>query len=208
MSLIKCPNSGCPHRCRPDTFEKNGQCSRCIKYGKISSSVSPVILSSITLPITPNKSSDISEQKTPNISEKKTPNTTSNKENTPIDTRSRKNLGNKFSVDLWRIHIGDTFEGLCFCGTVLTYPNFHIGHVKAFADGGDESINNTIPICMSCNLAMKTTNMNEYYKAKYNIDISTVDRKNPKERQILELRAQFAKLSMEMKKMKEIIESL
>lgn len=222
MFLIKCPNTDCVHKCRFTTFEKYGQCSKCVKANNANISKpdkdinkpnkeNASVDANTSISSNANNASFSKPSDNDNLNESQESNSDELNENkmTPTKmTRSRKPFSNKFSTDLWKLHFGDTFEGLCFCKTVLIYPNFHIGHIKSFNDGGDESIENTIPICMSCNLSMKTTNLIDYYKTKYCIDIRTVDRKNYKEKAILELREQFEKLTIEMKKLKEIVQSL
>ena len=40
--------------------------------------------------------------------------------------------------------------------------SFHCGHVVAEADGGPTTVDNLRPVCATCNLSMRTQNMNTF----------------------------------------------
>ena len=68
-------------------------------------------------------------------------------------------------VAVWNTYIGETVgRAKCLvCGHMdITQMNFHCGHVIAEVNGGKVSIENLRPICASCNLSMRTTNMHEF----------------------------------------------
>ena len=67
----------------------------------------------------------------------------------------------------WDKWIGDNIaKTKCMCCEIneIKMNNFHCGHVISEANGGSISIENLRPICSSCNLSMKTENMNDFKK--------------------------------------------
>ena len=84
-----------------------------------------------------------------------------------IDTIDSNIFNSKITVELknrvWECYFGDSKTANCPCGTVIGISDNHCGHIKARARGGKTTIDNLRPICASCNLRMKTRNMNEYF---------------------------------------------
>jgi hypothetical protein len=77
----------------------------------------------------------------------------------------RKNIPKAVKQCVWKKYISDTcLKGKCFvgCGTSIQIHNFEVGHVIAFANGGEDIIDNLRPICYLCNRSMGTTNLNEF----------------------------------------------
>jgi hypothetical protein len=77
----------------------------------------------------------------------------------------------KLKTDVWNKYIGrEKGVAPCYCCriTEMDKNHFHCGHVIAEANGGTTSIDNLRPICGPCNLSMKTENMHEYMKKRYN----------------------------------------
>lgn len=51
----------------------------------------------------------------------------------------------------------------CFhCQEKLDYTQFECGHIKAVADGGDNSLANLIPVCFLCNRSVGKKNAQEF----------------------------------------------
>ncbi len=52
-------------------------------------------------------------------------------------------------------------NGKCWCcnDQPISYTNFQCGHIKSEKDGGLQEVENLRPICVSCNLSMRTQNM-------------------------------------------------
>ena len=77
----------------------------------------------------------------------------------------RTTIPKKVRMEAWDRYIGmDIGKALCMCCEKedMTQMTFHCGHVISHADGGGMHINNLRPICASCNLSMRTQNMNEF----------------------------------------------
>ena len=69
----------------------------------------------------------------------------------------------------WAKWIGnDIATAKCLCCAVndIRMNSFHCGHVVAEADGGPTTVDNLRPICATCNLSMRTQNMN-LFKEKH-----------------------------------------
>jgi 5-methylcytosine-specific restriction endonuclease McrA len=82
----------------------------------------------------------------------------------PIKKR-KATIPKSMRVAVWNTYIGETIgRAKCLvCGHMdITQMNFHCGHVIAEVNGGKVSIENLRPICASCNLSMRTTNMHEF----------------------------------------------
>jgi hypothetical protein len=69
---------------------------------------------------------------------------------------------------VWYKYIGaDKAEGKCYvCGRTIHITDFDLGHNKAKAKGGGDSIANLRPICRTCNTSMQTTSI-ETFKARH-----------------------------------------
>ena len=68
---------------------------------------------------------------------------------------------------VWDTYIGeDIGKSLCLCcnHVYIRQIEFHCGHVRSEAEGGEINVSNLRPICAQCNLSMGKTNMNEFKK--------------------------------------------
>jgi hypothetical protein len=66
---------------------------------------------------------------------------------------------------VWNEYIGAIYaEAKCVCcqRETIHITSFHCGHVIPESKGGAQTIENLRPICLHCNLAMGTTDMNEF----------------------------------------------
>lgn len=69
----------------------------------------------------------------------------------------------KLKHEVWVHWFGDDVEAKCPCGTTITEDDNHCGHIEARARGGKTAVRNLRPICGSCNMRMKTQNLNDYF---------------------------------------------
>lgn len=71
----------------------------------------------------------------------------------PKETRSK----------VWRKWCGNTLDGVCYCcDSIIQYEKWHCGHIQARYKGGTVDEENLRPVCIKCNLDMKTLHMYEY----------------------------------------------
>lgn len=69
----------------------------------------------------------------------------------------------------WQKWIGDEVaKAKCLCCGIneIKMNSFHCGHVVAEAMGGPTTVDNLRPVCATCNLSMRTQNM-EKFKGQY-----------------------------------------
>jgi hypothetical protein len=65
----------------------------------------------------------------------------------------------------WQKWIGDEVaKTKCLCCGVndIKMNSFHCGHVISEADGGPTTVENLRPVCATCNLSMRTQNMEKF----------------------------------------------
>lgn len=77
----------------------------------------------------------------------------------------KKHIPKSMRIAVWNTYIGEEIgRTKCLvCRHVdITQMNFHCGHVIAEACGGKTCVENLRPICATCNLSMRTMNMNEF----------------------------------------------
>jgi hypothetical protein len=77
----------------------------------------------------------------------------------------------------WQRWIGDDIaKAKCLCCGVneIKMNSFHCGHVVAEADGGPTTVDNLRPVCATCNLSMRTQNM-EKFKGQHGLGANTID---------------------------------
>ena len=68
-------------------------------------------------------------------------------------------------VAVWLKHCGEVYNHKCyvkFCQKVINAHEFHVGHIVAEANGGENCLSNYLPICATCNLSMGTKSIYEY----------------------------------------------
>lgn len=74
----------------------------------------------------------------------------------------------------WQRWVGDHIaKTKCLCCGVndIKMNSFHCGHVISEADGGPTTVENLRPICATCNLSMRTQNM-EVFKGQHALGIA------------------------------------
>jgi 5-methylcytosine-specific restriction endonuclease McrA len=72
-------------------------------------------------------------------------------------------ISKKLKHEVWVHWFKEAESVVCPCGTIITAEENHCGHIVARAKGGRTAVENLRPVCASCNLRMKTRNMNEYF---------------------------------------------
>ena len=76
----------------------------------------------------------------------------------------------------WQRWIGDDIaKAKCLCCGIneIKMNSFHCGHVVAEADGGPTTVDNLRPVCATCNLSMRTQNM-EKFKMQHGLGVAGV----------------------------------
>ena len=77
----------------------------------------------------------------------------------------------------WQRWIGDDIaKAKCLCCGIneIKMNSFHCGHVISEADGGPTTVDNLRPVCATCNLSMRTQNM-EKFKGQHGLGANTID---------------------------------
>ena len=79
-------------------------------------------------------------------------------------SRRRKAPGKVFRRKVWQHNFGmDRQRAPCFiCSSPISVWDFEVGHNKAFADGGDLTLDNCLPICSVCNKSQGTLTFAEF----------------------------------------------
>ena len=76
---------------------------------------------------------------------------------------NRKTIPKKLRTQVWEKNFGSSLEGECYCcRDVIRFDGFHVAHRVSVFDGGDNSIENLTATCITCNLEMGTTHIDEY----------------------------------------------
>jgi hypothetical protein len=74
----------------------------------------------------------------------------------------------------WQRWIGDDIaKAKCLCCGIneIKMNSFHCGHVISEADGGPTTVDNLRPVCATCNLSMRTQNM-ETFKGQHRLGVA------------------------------------
>ena len=72
-------------------------------------------------------------------------------------------ISKKLKHEVWVHWFKDAESVVCPCGSTIMEKNNHCGHIVARAKGGKTAVENLRPVCASCNLRMKTRNLNDYF---------------------------------------------
>lgn len=82
---------------------------------------------------------------------------------------ARKPLPQSVRYDVWNRDVGEKHAfGCCtVCTRRISIQSFHVGHIVAVANGGTDNIDNLCVLCSACNLAMGTTDLNEFRMRYY-----------------------------------------
>ena len=78
--------------------------------------------------------------------------------------RARKSIPKALRKRVWITYIGEIFKGNCFCckSNTIDSFDFHCGHIVAHVNGGQMTLENLRPICITCNNSMGTENLLEF----------------------------------------------
>lgn len=79
--------------------------------------------------------------------------------------KKRKQIPTKIRQLTWRKYIGDSMNGNCWCcAGVITFEQWHAGHVVPASKGGPDKVDNLRPLCSSCNLSMGNSHMGDFIR--------------------------------------------
>lgn len=80
------------------------------------------------------------------------------------DDASKKSIPACIRLQVWKkTNVNQSDAGLCFtCCNDLYYSDMECGHIKARALGGDDTVDNLMSICKTCNKDMGIMNLLEY----------------------------------------------
>jgi hypothetical protein len=79
--------------------------------------------------------------------------------------RQKKSIPKILKDLTWQRWIGDDIaKAKCLCCGIneIKMNSFHCGHVISEADGGPTTVDNLRPVCATCNLSMRTQNMEKF----------------------------------------------
>jgi hypothetical protein len=85
----------------------------------------------------------------------------------PTPPPPKPKIPQKVRIETWNKYIGpDIAQHKCLCckKSTIKMVDFECGHVKSYATGGSQEIDNLRPICRQCNGSMGTTNMIDFVK--------------------------------------------
>lgn len=79
----------------------------------------------------------------------------------------KKKIPPNLKIKVWNIHIGEEIgKSKCTCCNLIDIyqASFSCGHIISEFNGGENKVENLMPICNSCNSSMGIKDMNEYKK--------------------------------------------
>jgi len=81
----------------------------------------------------------------------------------------RKTIPKKTREAVWTKQFGSTLEGNCYCckEKITALGTWHAGHVIPQSNGGPDTVENLRAVCLACNQAMATENMEDFKKRCY-----------------------------------------
>jgi hypothetical protein len=91
----------------------------------------------------------------------------------PSVTKSNKNKPSptiplSIRKQVWRVHNGNVGSSGCFvCNNVITALEYECGHIIPRSKGGENTIDNLLPICGICNKSMSDTHLFEYVEKHF-----------------------------------------
>ena len=77
----------------------------------------------------------------------------------------RKTIPKPLKQQIWDKHVGrEKGVAKCVCcdHNEISKDSFHAGHVVAVKNGGQNTLENLRPVCPTCNLSMRTKNMDDF----------------------------------------------
>jgi hypothetical protein len=81
----------------------------------------------------------------------------------------RKAIPKKIREAVWIKQFGETTHGNCYCckEKITALGTWHVGHIIAQSNGGNDKVDNLRAVCLPCNLAMGTENMEVFKNRCY-----------------------------------------
>ncbi len=77
----------------------------------------------------------------------------------------KSNLTKRHYQFVWSRDVGNSKSGKCYvCRRVITDDNFECGHVISVSNNGSNHVSNLRAVCLPCNRAMGTQNLEEFKK--------------------------------------------
>lgn len=86
-------------------------------------------------------------------------------------------ISKRLKTIIWDDRIGldvGTIECPCCGHNTISQSEFHCGHIKSDADGGNLERTNLVPICSQCNLSMGTTNMTVFMQQQFDRNLNDI----------------------------------
>lgn len=74
----------------------------------------------------------------------------------------KKTIPKAIRGQVWRTYFKRLDTDCPLCDNIISIDNFECGHIKSRKYGGEDSVNNLIPICGKCNKSMSSTNFYDY----------------------------------------------
>lgn len=81
----------------------------------------------------------------------------------------RKTIPKKIREEVWRRDNVESISGKCYCcsQSLSALGDWHAGHIIAQCKGGADTSDNLRVVCIPCNLAMGTENMDDFRRRCY-----------------------------------------
>jgi hypothetical protein len=88
------------------------------------------------------------------------------------ESLSRKSIPKIIRNQVWDTYIGkDKGIGKCYCcSKEIDSKHFECGHIKSFATGGTDTVDNLRAICSLCNKSIGSQNMDEFNEKYFNVN--------------------------------------
>lgn len=93
--------------------------------------------------------------------------------------RKRKSINRRTYTKIWLKLYPGLFSGVCkLCNTneisLTDTSSWEASHIIPFSKGGDETLENLIPLCKNCNRSMGKKTVQDYAKEKYPSDYKNI----------------------------------
>ncbi len=125
-----------------------------------------------------------------------------------VKSTRKKQMPKSLRLIIWNKWIGDSVaKTQCpSCRVnIITIFNFDCGHICSRANGGDDSIQNIIPMCRTCNLSMGKNNAKLFIQKYHKINVLSILKKKQIERVIYDKIFDFFKKVRRIKHIKILL---
>lgn len=84
----------------------------------------------------------------------------------PRHSNSRKVIPRSIKTELWKRSFGSSFEGSCpICSKRFNcFDGWEASHIKSAFNGGSDTLDNLMTLCVACNRSMRTMNLTDYLR--------------------------------------------